>query len=535
MAMPVANSPRTSPDHAMLHGFHVNVKAFDAVGDGSHDDTANIQAAIDALSTTGGVLYFPKGTYKVTSKLVLPDIPSVTNPGFHVLGYGATLSATTAISIMGRRNPTSYSPDAIQMTDYRFRIEGLRFLGNSTTNQVGLDMVATFGMEITNCRFESLDIGFRGTFCLMTTINSCLAYTNKTYAFQLRSGSGIFTGATVDNSGSNHSTFTQCRDYASAAQTAQWHIRASSNVVLHDCITEGSNPVISIDWASNSSSVKFFKVVNLHSENVPSNCIIKCAGDVGGTQVFENLWVQDGTPTLIDGTGGSANNIIVKDMPWWNGNKFKGDINTAWNFNGVGQSFGSGFDPSNGANWVGGAVPSYYTCTGRGTYAGNPSENFYPLNGQYGVKGTTVVDGAFHAGSTGIIAGSPASGHWNINGLNISGTYQTEANPRAIFYLDPGTGNGGKLDFGAGGGGAPDTNLYRSAANVLKTDDQLIATDGVQTKYLSGAGKTTVVDGDFTATPPNGTIAVHFDSTGVRTYISVRSNGTWHVMAGPIV
>lgn len=45
-----------------------DVKGYGAVGDDSADDTAAIQAAIDAAST-GGTIFFPKGTYKITSPL----------------------------------------------------------------------------------------------------------------------------------------------------------------------------------------------------------------------------------------------------------------------------------------------------------------------------------------------------------------------------------------------------------------------------------------------------------------------------------
>ena len=39
-----------------LIGPAVNIQGFGAIGDGSHDDTAAIQAAIDALAQDGGVL-----------------------------------------------------------------------------------------------------------------------------------------------------------------------------------------------------------------------------------------------------------------------------------------------------------------------------------------------------------------------------------------------------------------------------------------------------------------------------------------------
>ena len=50
---------------------YVSVKDFGAIGNGTTDDTASIQACIDALSVSGrgGVVYLPPGQYKVTSNL----------------------------------------------------------------------------------------------------------------------------------------------------------------------------------------------------------------------------------------------------------------------------------------------------------------------------------------------------------------------------------------------------------------------------------------------------------------------------------
>jgi len=88
MVMPTATSTLDSPSHSTLHNIHVNVKAFGAVGDGVTDDTTAIQAAITALPATGGILYFPPGTYLVNSGLPLTGLVS----GTKVCGAGRNAS-----------------------------------------------------------------------------------------------------------------------------------------------------------------------------------------------------------------------------------------------------------------------------------------------------------------------------------------------------------------------------------------------------------------------------------------------------------
>ena len=69
----------------------VSVKDFGAVGDGSTDDTAAIQAAITAMPAAGGGLYFPAGTYLVSSALTLSKSGAYTGDG-----YGTNIRTTSA-------------------------------------------------------------------------------------------------------------------------------------------------------------------------------------------------------------------------------------------------------------------------------------------------------------------------------------------------------------------------------------------------------------------------------------------------------
>jgi len=79
----------------------------------------------------------------------------------------------------------------------------------------------------------------------------------------------------------------------------------------------------------------------------------------------------------------------------------------------------------------------------------------------------------------------------------------------------------GRLDWGSGAASF-DTNLYRSAANVLRTDDQFQAADGIVTKVKAGPP----VDADF-RTATDGCLAV--DSMNNRLY--VRIGGQWRSVA----
>jgi hypothetical protein len=58
----------------------VSVADFGAVGNGTTDDTAAIQAAVDAL-TEGGQLFFPPGKYKLTDEITLPSVGALTLQG----------------------------------------------------------------------------------------------------------------------------------------------------------------------------------------------------------------------------------------------------------------------------------------------------------------------------------------------------------------------------------------------------------------------------------------------------------------------
>ena len=63
----------TKVTYSMIDGAAINIQDLGAVGDGTTDDTAAIQVALDFAETTSTPIYVPTGTYRLTSGLVYND------------------------------------------------------------------------------------------------------------------------------------------------------------------------------------------------------------------------------------------------------------------------------------------------------------------------------------------------------------------------------------------------------------------------------------------------------------------------------
>jgi hypothetical protein len=91
-------------------GTAINVTAYGAVGNGTADDTTAIQAALGALGANGGGVFFPAGTYKVTTELttaagknvaLFGEGPHASKISGATMGAGTTILTTTGGGVRG--------------------------------------------------------------------------------------------------------------------------------------------------------------------------------------------------------------------------------------------------------------------------------------------------------------------------------------------------------------------------------------------------------------------------------------------------
>ena len=125
-----------------------NVKAFGAVGAGNswQDDTAAIQAAINSVATSGGIVFFPPGRYTVTPT----SSPALTVPSNVTLmgaGIGATELIKNADGIL-----LDFSGVANTPTEYQ-SLRDISLKGNSHTGYL-VKQHATTGFVGENVLFS---------------------------------------------------------------------------------------------------------------------------------------------------------------------------------------------------------------------------------------------------------------------------------------------------------------------------------------------------------------------------------------------
>lgn len=183
----------TKVTYAMIEGTPISVLDYGAVGDGSTDDTAAIQAAVDEWldGDEPKQLIFPQGKYKITD-VILCSPQQNTSAVKSLIGYGAEIinnSATKAFKFITSANKKFWANAVIEGLTVRGGVDCFSF---EAGGNVDSDWMWQFTLKNLNA-FEFSGTGFycyNGFF--ESAFYSCVAWgldTNTTgYGFKFENG-----------------------------------------------------------------------------------------------------------------------------------------------------------------------------------------------------------------------------------------------------------------------------------------------------------------------------------------------------------
>lgn len=163
----------TKAHNRMIAEASVNVKDFGATGDGTTDDRVAIQAAIDS-ATSGGVIYFPAGTYRISKASGTNDSwgINIKTSNITLAGDQATLRRhETDISTYANAHPIILvgTPDSDASGDQvsNILIRDLHFVGEDTRHSVSgsqihdgrhaIEFKNTKATHVRDCSFTEID------------------------------------------------------------------------------------------------------------------------------------------------------------------------------------------------------------------------------------------------------------------------------------------------------------------------------------------------------------------------------------------
>lgn len=434
----------------------INVKQRGAKGDGTTDDTAAIQAALNACPA-GGVAYLPAGVYRTSAPLLVP--PYVTLRGTHGGGEAQSTSSPTPACIKPLATFTGAA--VIQVLDQQLggystissevKIEAVTVNGSALTSGTGIAGIQMKG-QIQHLTLRDVQVRQVPGNAFDTAYNlTAPAGPQAPFCLHFERLSALWAGGTgfaLNNS--TDSVFTDC--YALGCSSWGWYVAGCNGATWLGCRAEWCG-IDGFLLATNTAVQTFIGCSTdrnaQHGFNIPSSTST-------GTIVLSGCrMTRDGRNSTTAGYAGLNINTTTR--------KIVADslvITTGRDDDGT-----SGLlTPQYGVS----ATSSSYVVVASGDVNGVSSA------WRDGGGNTTFLHGPMVTGS-------------NITSWQWPGTAATVAAAAASIVLQAmvtgdtqqrmTVGGDGKLNWGSGSV-APDTNLYRGGAGTLKTDSFFVMPSG---------------------------------------------------------
>jgi len=272
----------------------INVLDYGADPTGASDSGTAIQNAINAL-TSGGVLYFPAGSYHVASAI------STTNP---IVFLGCNGFSSQLIS-------TVTSGGAIFSVNSNASFRDLGF-GSSVTQTVNnfayisfSSVTATFGVHITGCVFQDYYNGISVINSTGTVIDSCYFITNL-------GGTGILVGSPTNTSLNISNCTWNTHDGAIHGQTAILVNKIVSGVI-QNCQAQwmGYMILVSCSTSGNLNAVQQMVIHGCFCQTVNGGLKINStsAGSISQISVTDCEFAGTQTDSALNITANSTSTI----------------------------------------------------------------------------------------------------------------------------------------------------------------------------------------------------------------------------------
>lgn len=255
---------------------HLSVKWFGAKGDGNNDDTQAIQNAINTAKSSSipGVIYFPKGKYKIIKSLDIRNITNLTiigdefssilNFDINDAGFYAAISNNLIIhniQINGSLAQGIYIEKSSSIKIINCAISGAKKIGSETTSAIYLKNVQDAIIE--NCFFPENGLGTSSTKASLGIA--------VTYCMRVKIVKNICT---------------------STAVTMGIGIENSSDILVHG--NHVANPVVKLDGTAWGYGIYFYDTDGLTKHNI---CTENHIHNTGGTGIY----LQGSTYTIVRG------------------------------------------------------------------------------------------------------------------------------------------------------------------------------------------------------------------------------------------
>ena len=178
----------------------VSVKDFGAVGDGTADDTAAIQAALNASY----VVYIPAGTYKITNKLYATTNHHIFGDGFGVSVLNSTYTGDSTISVPA---PATDVYAALRFENFTLNAKyGIHVGGDATSHATdgaiigpyfNVQVVGTYGSGSGDPNYNTANV-INGAGTAVSSISSTAMGALQTWYNLYQYGTGIFLSKCID-------------------------------------------------------------------------------------------------------------------------------------------------------------------------------------------------------------------------------------------------------------------------------------------------------------------------------------------------